>query len=200
MALASLVAISGPKKSRFSEPTPSNGPCNKFARTVPSYYIVEITKCRYLKSITVDIPRRNWDSPTPSLASECAPPPRTKGGGAHSLAGEGLGEPQFRRLEKSLALCLFCGRVNVAPSLLVFNLSVYHVHRTCLPILILAMAKGDVGQGGRKSYDRIKCGTLPFIFLYPFTLHLRGKRFNILAPDFFISLLGIKALWCVTLC
>jgi hypothetical protein len=24
-------------------------------------------------------PRRNWDSPTPSLASECAPPPGTKG-------------------------------------------------------------------------------------------------------------------------
>ncbi len=22
-------------------------------------------------------PRRNWDSPNPSLASECAPPPRT---------------------------------------------------------------------------------------------------------------------------
>ena len=24
-------------------------------------------------------PRRNWDSPNPSLASECAPPPRTGG-------------------------------------------------------------------------------------------------------------------------
>jgi hypothetical protein len=53
--------------------------------------------------------RRNWDSPTPSLASECAPPPGTKGGGAHSPAGEGLGESQFRRLEKSLALYLLCG-------------------------------------------------------------------------------------------
>jgi hypothetical protein len=47
-------------------------------------------------------PRRNWDSPTPSLASECAPPPGTKGG-AHSPAGEGLGESQFRRLEKKLS-------------------------------------------------------------------------------------------------
>ncbi len=37
--------------------------------------------------------RRNWDSPNPSLASECAPPPRT---------GEGLGDAQFRRLEKKL--------------------------------------------------------------------------------------------------
>jgi hypothetical protein len=47
-------------------------------------------------------PRWNWDSPTPSLASECAPPPGTKGGGALSPAGEGLGESQFRRLEKKL--------------------------------------------------------------------------------------------------
>jgi hypothetical protein len=39
--------------------------------------------------------RRNWDSPNPSPAGECAPP--VLGGGAHSLAREGLGEPQFRR-------------------------------------------------------------------------------------------------------
>ncbi len=43
-------------------------------------------------------PRRNWDSPNPWLTSECAPPPIT--GEAHSPAGEGLGESQFRRLEK----------------------------------------------------------------------------------------------------
>jgi hypothetical protein len=46
-------------------------------------------------------PRRNWESPTPSLASECAPPPRS-GGRAHSPAGDVLGESQFRRLEKKL--------------------------------------------------------------------------------------------------
>ncbi len=45
-------------------------------------------------------PRWNWDAPNPSIASECAPSPRTK--------GEGEGESQFRPLEKSLALCLFC--------------------------------------------------------------------------------------------
>ncbi len=57
-------------------------------------------------------PRRNWDSPTPSLASEYAPPPETKEGGgvAYSPAGKGLGESQFRRLEKSSALCLLCGK------------------------------------------------------------------------------------------
>ncbi len=55
--------------------------------------------------------RRNWDSPTPSLNSECAHPhePRGGGGGAHSPAGKVLGESQFGRLEKSLALCLLCG-------------------------------------------------------------------------------------------
>ncbi len=53
-------------------------------------------------------PRRNWDFPTPFLASECAPPPEPKGGGEHSPAGEGWGESQFRRLEKGLALCLLC--------------------------------------------------------------------------------------------
>ncbi len=36
-----------------------------------------------------------FSKPNPSLASECAPPPGTKGEGAHSPAGEGLGESQF---------------------------------------------------------------------------------------------------------
>ncbi len=41
--------------------------------------------------------RRNWDSPNPSPAGECAPLPPVLGGGAHSLAREWLGESQFRR-------------------------------------------------------------------------------------------------------
>jgi hypothetical protein len=41
--------------------------------------------------------RRNWDTPTPPAAGECAPPPFGPGGGAHSFVGEGLGESQFRR-------------------------------------------------------------------------------------------------------
>ncbi len=40
--------------------------------------------------------RRDWDSPNPSSAGECAPPPPVPGGGAHSLAREGMGESQFR--------------------------------------------------------------------------------------------------------
>ncbi len=45
---------------------------------------------------------RNWDSPNPSSASECALPPRTKGwGGGHTCL-------QLRRLEKKLSTLLLC--------------------------------------------------------------------------------------------
>jgi hypothetical protein len=54
-------------------------------------------------------PRWNWDSPTPLAASECVLPPGPKGGGSHSPAAKGVGESQFQRLEKRLALCLLCG-------------------------------------------------------------------------------------------
>jgi hypothetical protein len=53
-------------------------------------------------------PRWNWDSPTPLAASEYALPPGAKGGGAHSPAAKEVGESQFQRLEKRLALCLLC--------------------------------------------------------------------------------------------
>jgi hypothetical protein len=54
-------------------------------------------------------PRWNWDSPTPLAASEYALPPGPKGGGAHLPAAKGVGESQFQRLEKRLALCVLCG-------------------------------------------------------------------------------------------
>jgi hypothetical protein len=47
-------------------------------------------------------PRRKWDPPNPSLPASVPLPPEP-GGGAHSPAGEGLGESQFRRLEKKLS-------------------------------------------------------------------------------------------------
>ncbi len=53
-------------------------------------------------------PRWNWDSPTALAASECALPPGPKGGGANSPVAKGVGESQFQRLEKRLALCLLC--------------------------------------------------------------------------------------------
>jgi hypothetical protein len=65
-----------------------------------STYIYRVPQCMS--------PRRNWDSPTPSLASECAPPPQAKGGRAHSPAGEGWGSPNSDDWRKSLSLCLLC--------------------------------------------------------------------------------------------
>ncbi len=46
----------------------------------------------------------------PSLAIECAPPPRTGRGGGHTrLRVRGWGCPNSDDLRKSLALCLLCG-------------------------------------------------------------------------------------------
>ena len=65
-------------------------------------------------------PRRNWESPTPSGTNEYAPPPGTKEG-AHSPAGEGLVESQFRRLEKSLAPCLLCGSLPYSSPIMLYS-------------------------------------------------------------------------------
>ncbi len=54
-------------------------------------------------------PRRNWDSPTPYLASACAPPTGTKEGGGHTrLRVRGWGSPNSDDWRKSLELCLLC--------------------------------------------------------------------------------------------
>jgi hypothetical protein len=55
-------------------------------------------------------PRRKWNSPNSWLTGEGDPPPVT--GEAHSPAGEGLGESQFRRLEKKHStLPILCYRL-----------------------------------------------------------------------------------------
>ncbi len=61
-------------------------------------------QCTYIYRVPLCMsPRQNWALPIPSLASEYAPPPGTKGGGgAYSPAGEGLAESKFQRLEKKL--------------------------------------------------------------------------------------------------
>ncbi len=62
------------------------------------YAVEEDLKHRVGRVISVFSCRRNWDYPTPLAAGECAPLPFGLGGGrAHSLAGEGLEESQFRR-------------------------------------------------------------------------------------------------------
>jgi hypothetical protein len=58
-----------------------------------STYIARVPQCLS--------PRWNWDTPTPSPASDRVPPsPRTKGG-THSPAGEGVGGSLFARHEKA---------------------------------------------------------------------------------------------------
>jgi hypothetical protein len=49
----------------------------------PKSVSLSVTKYVHIKSTTVYAPRRNWDSPNPFLASECSPPPRNRGEGAH---------------------------------------------------------------------------------------------------------------------
>ncbi len=55
-------------------------------------------------------PPRNWESPNPSLASDCAIPPEPGGGGGHTrrLRVRGWGSPNSDEQRKSLALCLLC--------------------------------------------------------------------------------------------
>ncbi len=55
-------------------------------------------------------PRRNWDSPNPSSASECAPPPppNLRVGGHTRLRMRGWGSPYSDDVRKGLALCLLC--------------------------------------------------------------------------------------------
>jgi hypothetical protein len=79
--------------------------CEGFSLTVRLYHKVHI----YLEYIPQCVsPRWNWDSPTPSAASKCDLPPGTKGGEAHSPAGEVVGSPNSDDLRKILALCLLC--------------------------------------------------------------------------------------------
>jgi hypothetical protein len=98
-----------------------------------STYIYRVPQCMS--------PRRKWDSPTPSLASECAPPPEIKGetkggGGANSPAGEGLVESQFRRLEKKLS---------ILPTLSISRCILFRIP-LCLPILLLEEVSSTINR------------------------------------------------------
>jgi hypothetical protein len=84
------------------------------------FFLILDAKVAYREAHRVDrmlsfLPsRRNWDSPNPSPAGECAPPPLVPGGGAHLLAREGMGESQFRRGDihfwYSICICTLWGR------------------------------------------------------------------------------------------
>ncbi len=61
------------------------------------------TKYIYIEYHLCMSPRRNWDSPTPSPASECDPPTHRnqRGRGAHSPAVRGWGSPNSDEGEKA---------------------------------------------------------------------------------------------------
>ncbi len=89
--------------------------------------------------------RRNWDSPNPSPAGECVPP--LLGGGANSLAREGLGESQFRRGD------IHCG------TLYIYVLCDHHhqteaVGRTCLAVLYSTEEFPSMWLLFSKQYDK----------------------------------------------
>jgi hypothetical protein len=89
-----------PRPPRYSG---STGTCHQAAERSEHKvheYIYRVPQCMS--------PCRNWDSPTPSLASECAPSPGTKGGHTR-LRVRGWGSPKSDDWRNSLALCLLCG-------------------------------------------------------------------------------------------
>ncbi len=54
------------------------------------------------------VPSLELGLPHPFSRKRMCPPPGPKGGGAYSPAAKGVGDSQFQRLEKRLALCLLC--------------------------------------------------------------------------------------------
>jgi hypothetical protein len=67
---------------------------------------IQITKVHVYKSTTEYVPSSELGLSHPLSRQRVCPSPRNQrggGGGAHSPAGEGLGESQFRRLEKKLS-------------------------------------------------------------------------------------------------
>jgi hypothetical protein len=84
--------------------TPKWGTLAKSTETILPFLLVTSTK--YIDMYNSVCPLVGIGTLPPPLPE--ASPPRNQRR-AHSPAGEGLGESQFRRLEKKLALCLLCG-------------------------------------------------------------------------------------------
>ncbi len=71
------------------------------------------------------VPSLELGLPHPFSRKRVCPPPGPKGGGAHLPVAKGVGESQFQRLEKRLALCLLCALIlYIQPISLHINVSV----------------------------------------------------------------------------
>ncbi len=86
--------------------------------------------------------RRNWDSPSPSPAKRVCPTHRTKGWGAHSPTARRVRELKFRRLRKSLALCLLCALSPTLSLLYVYLGQVTH-NVYCKVVYVGTILKGS---------------------------------------------------------
>ncbi len=76
----------------------------------------------------MNVPSLELGLPHPFNRKRVCPPPRTKGWGGTLPAAKGVGESQFQRLEKRLALCLLCAV-------------------TCSILMLLGHDKGPHNQG-----------------------------------------------------
>jgi hypothetical protein len=85
-SLCPLVGIGTPSPaSECASPRGTHSPACEGVGEFQFGRLERITNTKYvhIKSTTVYAPRRNWDSPNPFLASDCSPPPRNRGEGAH---------------------------------------------------------------------------------------------------------------------
>jgi hypothetical protein len=62
--------------------------------------------------------RRNWSSPTPLAAGECAPPPFGRGGGHTRLRERGWGSPNSDEGTHTVVLCIYKYFVHTKKNLL----------------------------------------------------------------------------------
>jgi hypothetical protein len=100
------------------------------------------TKYIYLQSTTVYVPSSELGLSHPLSRQRACPSLRTGGGGSFSPAGEGLGESQFQRLEKSLALCLLCG---FQYDFFIFKDMIFRV-TICTPGLLKRLTNSGLGS------------------------------------------------------
>ncbi len=121
-------------------------------------------------------PRWNWDSPTPSLASEYAPSPGIKGWGTHSPAGGGLGESQFRRLEKKLT---------TLPTLWSRGYPLYNIGTKCREKLTAVVPQSFPSAGGEISSLKFKF--LPIAFIICIKKHKNISNLSRVASNLFYS-------------
>ncbi len=98
--------------------------------------------------------------PKPLTRGRVCPPPPVLGGGAHSLAREGLPESQFRRGDiycGTLYINVLCGSVYLGPSW-----KMWEVKKTTCPLLLsdwstLWTLSREVVYGSRKNLEKKLC-------------------------------------------